>query len=81
MGGGNGQKSAAARAKNLAQASAVGVGSQLKSNQSSMSIKCAICMQTFMCTSTEVKLKEHSENKHPKETFFRCFPDQVSLNK
>jgi hypothetical protein len=25
-------------------------------------------MQTFICTTTAVKLKEHSDNKHPKHT-------------
>eukprot|EP00238_Polyblepharides_amylifera_P008900 CAMPEP_0196581308 /NCGR_PEP_ID=MMETSP1081-20130531/33571_1 /TAXON_ID=36882 /ORGANISM="Pyramimonas amylifera, Strain CCMP720" /LENGTH=106 /DNA_ID=CAMNT_0041901499 /DNA_START=257 /DNA_END=577 /DNA_ORIENTATION=+ len=52
-------------------------GSQAKTNSAAMSIKCNVCMQTFMCTSTEAKLKEHSENKHPKEDFFRCFPCQT----
>jgi hypothetical protein len=40
-----------------------------------MDQKCAVCMQPFMCTSTEAKLKEHSDNKHPKDTFERCFPN------
>lgn len=25
-------------------------------------------MQTFICTTTPAKLKEHSDNKHPKQT-------------
>ena len=43
-------------------------GSQLKANAAAMSYKCAVCLQTFLCTSTEAKLKEHQENKHPKNT-------------
>lgn len=31
--------------------------------------QCKICCQPFICTSAEVKLKEHSDNKHPKQTF------------
>ena len=31
--------------------------------------QCKICLQPFICTSTEVKLKEHSDNKHPKQAF------------
>ena len=27
-----------------------------------------------MCTLSEAKLKEHSDSKHPKNTFFECFP-------
>ena len=49
-------------------------GSQLAANAKAMDIKCGVCMQQFMCTSSEAKLKEHSENRHPKETFQRCFP-------
>ncbi len=37
--------------------------------------QCKICLQPFICTSTEVKLKEHSDNKHPKAAFADCFPD------
>jgi hypothetical protein len=31
-------------------------------------------MAPFMCTMSEAKLKEHAENKHPKDDLFRCFP-------
>lgn len=30
------------------------------------SLQCQICRSTFICTSTVVKLKEHADNKHPK---------------
>jgi hypothetical protein len=39
-----------------------------------MNIQCKVCMQTFLCTMTEAKLKEHSDNKHPKNDFYQCFP-------
>lgn len=29
-------------------------------------LQCQVCRSTFSCTSTVAKLKEHSENKHPK---------------
>mmetsp|Transcript_33692 Transcript_33692/g.40704 ORF Transcript_33692/g.40704 Transcript_33692/m.40704 type:complete len:92 (+) Transcript_33692:205-480(+) len=75
MGGGNGQKSATARARKQAElAKNANKGSQLDSNAKSMSIMCNICRATFMCTSTEAKLKEHSDSKHPKNTFQECFP-------
>jgi len=37
--------------------------------------QCKICLQPFICTSSEVKLKEHSDSKHAKSTFAECFPD------
>jgi hypothetical protein len=49
-------------------------GSQLESNAKAMNIQCKVCMQTFLCTMTEAKLKEHSDNKHPKNDFYMCFP-------
>ena len=39
-----------------------------------MNIQCKVCMQTFLCTMTEAKLKEHSDNKHPNNDFYQCFP-------
>lgn len=35
---------------------------------------CNICRQSFMCNSTELKLREHSDSKHPKQSFADCFP-------
>lgn len=78
MGGGNGQKSAMKRERNQAKLAAANKGSQLKDNAKAMSLKCAVCLAQFICTSTEAKLKEHSENKHPKHTFQQCFPDFVA---
>ncbi|KAF7015999.1 hypothetical protein CFC21_029698 [Triticum aestivum] len=35
---------------------------------------CKICMQTFICTTSEAKCKEHAEAKHPKSDLVQCFP-------
>ncbi|QCD91391.1 uncharacterized protein At2g23090 [Vigna unguiculata] len=74
MGGGNGQKSKMAREKNLEKQRAAGKGSQLDSNKKAMTIQCKVCMQTFMCTTSEVKCREHAEAKHPKSDVYACFP-------
>jgi hypothetical protein len=74
MGGGNGQKSATKRERNAAKL-APPKGSQLKSNQAAMTLKCHVCLTQFVCTSKEQQLKDHQENKHPKSTFEQCFPD------
>ncbi|CAK9877178.1 unnamed protein product [Sphagnum jensenii] len=67
MGGGNGQKSKTARERNAEKAAKqAGKGSQLDTNKKAMTIQCKTCMQTFMCTTSEVKCKEHAEAKHPK---------------
>uniref|UniRef100_A0A803PEF9 Uncharacterized protein n=1 Tax=Cannabis sativa TaxID=3483 RepID=A0A803PEF9_CANSA len=71
MGGGNGQKAKMAREKNIEKAKA---GSQLEANKKAMSIQCKVCMQTFMCTTSEVKCREHAEAKHPKSDVGTCFP-------
>eukprot|EP00201_Polytomella_parva_P003219 CAMPEP_0175080748 /NCGR_PEP_ID=MMETSP0052_2-20121109/25715_1 /TAXON_ID=51329 ORGANISM="Polytomella parva, Strain SAG 63-3" /NCGR_SAMPLE_ID=MMETSP0052_2 /ASSEMBLY_ACC=CAM_ASM_000194 /LENGTH=77 /DNA_ID=CAMNT_0016351553 /DNA_START=101 /DNA_END=334 /DNA_ORIENTATION=- len=73
MGGGNGQKSAMKRAKNLEKAAGAAKGSQLKTNAAAMSIKCAICLQTFMCTTAEHMLRDHATSRHPKSTITACF--------
>jgi hypothetical protein len=31
-------------------------------------------LATFIVTTAEVKLKEHSDTKHPKHDFYQCFP-------
>jgi len=49
--------------------------SQLKSNQAALNIVCALCRQTFLCTTSSKSLKDHSDNKHPKSTFEECFPE------
>ncbi|KAH7286504.1 hypothetical protein KP509_02G108900 [Ceratopteris richardii] len=73
MGGGNGQKSKMARERAQEKTKAA-KGSQLESNKKAMSIQCKVCMQTFMCTTTEVKCREHAESKHPKSDLYQCFP-------
>ncbi|XP_023524477.1 uncharacterized protein At2g23090-like [Cucurbita pepo subsp. pepo] len=73
MGGGNGQKAKMAREKNLEKQKGA-KGSQLDSNKKAMTIQCKVCMQTFMCTTSEVKCREHAEAKHPKSDVFACFP-------
>lgn len=37
-------------------------------------MQCKVCMQTFMCTTSEVKCREHAEAKHPKSDLYTCFP-------
>ncbi|KAH7523713.1 uncharacterized protein At2g23090 isoform X1 [Ziziphus jujuba] len=73
MGGGNGQKSKMARERNL-EKQKQNRGSQLESNKKAMTIQCKVCMQTFICTTTEVKCREHAEAKHPKSDVYACFP-------
>uniref|UniRef100_A0A2N9ITZ3 Uncharacterized protein n=1 Tax=Fagus sylvatica TaxID=28930 RepID=A0A2N9ITZ3_FAGSY len=73
MGGGNGQKAKMAREKNLEKQKGA-KGSQLDSNKKAMTIQCKVCMQTFMCTTSEVKCREHAEAKHPKSDVTDCFP-------
>ncbi|KMZ73765.1 Uncharacterized protein family SERF [Zostera marina] len=74
MGGGNAQKSKMAREKNLEKQRNAAKGSQLEKNKKAMNIQCKVCMQTFICTTSEVKCKEHAEAKHPKSALFQCFP-------
>ncbi|KZV54544.1 hypothetical protein F511_01342 [Dorcoceras hygrometricum] len=83
MGGGNAQKSKMARERNAEKLKG-NKGSQLDSNKKAMSIQlsnsrvtylqCKVCMQTFICTTSEVKCKEHAEAKHPKADLYSCFP-------
>ncbi|KAI5057235.1 hypothetical protein GOP47_0027250 [Adiantum capillus-veneris] len=81
MGGGNGQKAKMARER--AQDKLKGSkGSQLESNKKAMSIQCKVCMQTFMCTTSEVKCREHAEAKHPKnDVYHRCCFTSRSVEK
>eukprot|EP00898_Chlorokybus_atmophyticus_P001254 jgi/Chlat1/2129/Chrsp17S02716 len=83
MGGGNAQKSKTSRERKLAKDAAAGKGellirSQLEKNKAALTIKCNICMQTFICTTTASKCKEHSDNRHPKNTLEECFPHLAS---
>mmetsp|Transcript_63017 Transcript_63017/g.149378 ORF Transcript_63017/g.149378 Transcript_63017/m.149378 type:complete len:144 (-) Transcript_63017:230-661(-) len=74
MGGGNAQKSAVARARNLALAQKnAGGNSQLADKGKAMTIKCKICMQPFMCTQSEQDLMNHVTGKHVKNTWEDCF--------
>uniref|UniRef100_A0A0E0LGD2 Small EDRK-rich factor-like N-terminal domain-containing protein n=1 Tax=Oryza punctata TaxID=4537 RepID=A0A0E0LGD2_ORYPU len=67
MGGGNGQKSKMARERNMEKNKGA-KGSQLEANKKAMNI------QTFICTTSETKCKEHAEAKHPKSDLTTCFP-------
>ncbi|KAJ8638338.1 hypothetical protein MRB53_012605 [Persea americana] len=60
MGGGNGQKAKMARERNLEKQKGA-KGSQLESNKKAMTIQCKVCMQTFICTTSEVKLLPASQ--------------------
>ncbi|KAF8695503.1 hypothetical protein HU200_037432 [Digitaria exilis] len=83
MGGGNAQKSKMARERN-AEKNKGSKGSQLEANKKAMNIQlitsnisstqCKICMQTFICTTSEAKCKEHAEARHPKNELVQCFP-------
>ncbi|CAI0464863.1 unnamed protein product [Linum tenue] len=72
MGGGNGQKSKTARERNLEKLQKA-ARSQLQSNKKAMTIQCKVCMQTFICTTSEAKCREHAEAKHPKSDVYTCF--------
>ncbi|MBA0597185.1 hypothetical protein Gorai_007000 [Gossypium raimondii] len=89
MGGGNGQKSRMAREKHMEKNKPTkgkhvlfffffshfnAISSQLESNKEAMTIQCKVCMQAFICTTSEVKCKEHAEAKHPKSDIFASFP-------
>nr|KJB63926.1 hypothetical protein B456_010G024800 [Gossypium raimondii] len=73
MGGGNGQKSRMAREKHMEKNKPT-KGKHLESNKEAMTIQCKVCMQAFICTTSEVKCKEHAEAKHPKSDIFASFP-------
>eukprot|EP01115_Flamella_aegyptia_P003999 TRINITY_DN1779_c0_g2_i2.p1 TRINITY_DN1779_c0_g2~~TRINITY_DN1779_c0_g2_i2.p1 ORF type:complete len:84 (+),score=5.36 TRINITY_DN1779_c0_g2_i2:32-283(+) len=79
MGKGNVCKSATKRKKNEKKKKNT-AKSQLKTNKTSMNIKCEECFQAFMGVSNKRLLTEHSENKHPKKTFAQCFPNFESSN-
>ena len=79
MGGGNAQKSAAARAKNLKEkgpSEADRAASKAKSEKDKAGFKCAICLQTFMISTKPSGLFLHVKSKHDKEiaTPEKCFP-------
>ncbi|KAJ1463328.1 hypothetical protein M885DRAFT_504989 [Pelagophyceae sp. CCMP2097] len=79
MGGGNAQKSAAAREKNLkekGQTDEDRAASRAKQEKDKAAFKCAICLQTFLVTSKPEALYLHVTAKHDKEvaTPEKCFP-------
>mmetsp|Transcript_28239 Transcript_28239/g.44055 ORF Transcript_28239/g.44055 Transcript_28239/m.44055 type:complete len:144 (-) Transcript_28239:97-528(-) len=74
MGGGNAQKTAVARERNLAKQKAASGGvSQLKDKEKAMNIKCKICMQPFMCTQSDGDFQKHIDSKHAGKGFWECF--------
>ncbi|KAJ7944502.1 Zinc-binding protein [Quillaja saponaria] len=73
MGGGNGQKAKMAREKNLEKQKG-SKGSQLDTNKKAMSIQVNLCFARCVCTTSEVKCREHAEAKHPKFDVHTCFP-------
>ncbi|XP_004234685.2 uncharacterized protein At2g23090-like [Solanum lycopersicum] len=73
MGGGNSQKAKMTREKKIDKMKGA-KGSQLDANKKAMYIQCKVCMQTIICTTPEVKCKEHAESKHPKSDLATCFP-------
>ena len=77
MGGGNANKSANARKKAMEKAQKAAAGSQTKTNAAAMNVICQVCRQAFMCTLAPIKLKDHSDSKHPKMTFEQCFPGKT----
>ena len=80
MGGGNGQKSAMARAKKQAKEAAAGKASssedRKKHEATKTQIQCTICLQGFMGTAREPELQQHLDSKHPKAgaTLATAFP-------
>ncbi|KAL1540340.1 hypothetical protein AAHA92_24705 [Salvia divinorum] len=51
---------------------ALGFGTNF--NVAGPKLQCKVCMQTFICTTSEVKCREHAEAKHPKADVYACFP-------
>ncbi|CAM9403309.1 unnamed protein product [Discosporangium mesarthrocarpum] len=75
MGGGNGQKSATARARNEKKRAQGHKGSQLAVNAAACNIVCQVCRQSFMNVSNDAMLMTHATNKHAgKKTPKDCFP-------
>lgn len=76
MGGGNGQKSAAARARNQVKAAKFKKKtSNLNSLKNQPMLKCKRCLQIFSVTTQKSELERHCENKHKAHGFATSFPD------
>ena len=43
--------------------------------QKALTLICQICRTSFMSTSDHATLKTHTDAKHAKEAFSKCFPD------
>lgn len=86
MGGGNGQKSAAARQKNLEKMGSFKTEEErraaaAKAAKDAVHYKCSICMQTFMVNATPALLYQHFVAKHPSLTDpGQCFPSLVGYD-
>ncbi len=86
MGGGNGQKSAAARQKNLEKmgnfkSEEERKAAAAKAAKDAVHYKCKICMQTFMINATPPLLYQHFVAKHPSLTDpGQCFPSLVGYD-
>eukprot|EP01102_Stenamoeba_stenopodia_P015777 TRINITY_DN542_c0_g1_i1.p1 TRINITY_DN542_c0_g1~~TRINITY_DN542_c0_g1_i1.p1 ORF type:complete len:122 (-),score=18.89 TRINITY_DN542_c0_g1_i1:147-512(-) len=72
MPSGNGCRAQQKRERNAAKAGGA-AKSQLKVNEKAKSILCKVCRQSFLCTTTPAELKQHAENKHPKNPYDSCF--------
>mmetsp|Transcript_1739 Transcript_1739/g.5236 ORF Transcript_1739/g.5236 Transcript_1739/m.5236 type:complete len:139 (-) Transcript_1739:8-424(-) len=71
MGGGNAQKSAAAREKNMkakGKTAEERAASKAKAEKDKCGFKCLICMQTFLVSATPKQLFTHVTSKHDKLT-------------
>mmetsp|Transcript_17998 Transcript_17998/g.23252 ORF Transcript_17998/g.23252 Transcript_17998/m.23252 type:complete len:141 (+) Transcript_17998:112-534(+) len=71
MGGGNAQKSAAARLKNLKSAGKTDEerkAASVKASKDSVAYVCKMCRQTFMINARPPQLYLHVTTKHPAET-------------
>ncbi|CAE7661009.1 unnamed protein product, partial [Symbiodinium microadriaticum] len=77
MGGGNGQKSATARARKQAEKDAEkgGGGGKdgIKSRAAAMDLKCSVCMQCF--PNTQVKAAQ-AQCHQSRPTFVECDPEE-----
>mmetsp|Transcript_22178 Transcript_22178/g.68391 ORF Transcript_22178/g.68391 Transcript_22178/m.68391 type:complete len:136 (+) Transcript_22178:216-623(+) len=79
MGGGNAQKSAAARLKNMKEAGPSKeqlAAAKAKADKDKAAFKCLICLQTFTISTKPAGLFLHVKSKHDKEekTPEKCFP-------
>ncbi|CAM9575798.1 unnamed protein product [Choristocarpus tenellus] len=91
MGGGNGQKSATARARNEKKKAQGSKGSQRAVNAAACNIICQasvpcsisrlhhqVCRQSFMNVSNDAMLRTHAINKHSgKKSPSECFPGRL----